>query len=80
MQRTFLRHVAALALAATTLASGAQAAGTYPDKPITFIVPSAAGGSPDVLSRLITTQLAKDTGATLVVENRPARPATSALP
>src|SRR5690606_34921704 len=41
------------------------------DKPITFIVPSAAGGSPDVLSRLITTQIAKDTGATLVIENRP---------
>src|SRR5690606_10843541 len=27
--------------------------------------------SPDVLSRLITTQIAKDTGATLVIENRP---------
>lgn len=70
MQRTFFRGLAALALAATFSAS-AQAAGAYPDKPITFIVPSAAGGSPDVLSRLITTQLAKDTGATLVVENRP---------
>ncbi|MGE8656689.1 MAG: Bug family tripartite tricarboxylate transporter substrate binding protein [Achromobacter sp.] len=70
MQRTFFRRLAALALAAT-FSAGAQAAGAYPDKPITFIVPSAAGGSPDVLSRLITTQLAKDTGATLVVENRP---------
>lgn len=69
MQRSVRRSLAALALAAT-FASGAQAA-TYPDKPITFIVPSAAGGSPDVLSRLITTQLARDTGATLVVENRP---------
>ena len=70
MQRTIFRGLAALALAAA-FSAGAQAAGAYPDKPITFIVPSAAGGSPDVLSRLITTQLAKDTGATLVVENRP---------
>ena len=70
MQRTFIRSLAALALAAT-FSAGAQAAGAYPDKPITFIVPSAAGGSPDVLSRLITTQIAKDTGATMVVENRP---------
>nr|WP_085947657.1 tripartite tricarboxylate transporter substrate binding protein [Achromobacter piechaudii] len=49
----------------------ASAANAYPDKPITFVVPSAAGGSPDVLSRLITTQIAKDTGATMVIENRP---------
>ncbi|MBB1624707.1 tripartite tricarboxylate transporter substrate binding protein [Achromobacter sp. UMC71] len=69
MQRSVFRNLAALALTAT-FAGNALAAG-YPDKPITFIVPSAAGGSPDVLSRLITTQLSRDTGATLVVENRP---------
>ncbi len=69
MQRSVFRTLAALALG-TTLAGNALAA-AYPDKPITFIVPSAAGGSPDVLSRLITTQLSRDTGATLVVENRP---------
>ena len=51
--------------------SASAFATAYPDKPITFVVPSAAGGSPDVLSRLITTQLARDTGATLVIENRP---------
>lgn len=75
MHRTFFRSVSALALSAaligTALIGTASAAGTYPDKPITFVVPSAAGGSPDVLSRLITTQIAKDTGATMVIENRP---------
>jgi len=70
MQRTFFRTLSALAVSAS-LIGAASAAGAYPDKPITFVVPSAAGGSPDVLSRLITTQLAKDTGATMVVENRP---------
>ncbi|WMD21979.1 tripartite tricarboxylate transporter substrate binding protein [Achromobacter seleniivolatilans] len=69
MQRKFLRCLTALAISASF--ASAASAGAYPDKPITFVVPSAAGGSPDVLSRLITTQIAKDTGATMVVENRP---------
>ncbi len=68
MRNLFFRGLSALALGA---ALSATAVAGYPDKPITFVVPSAAGGSPDVLSRLITTQLARDTGATLVVENRP---------
>jgi tripartite-type tricarboxylate transporter receptor subunit TctC len=69
MRNRYLRGLAALALGVTLSASAFAAA--YPDKPITFVVPSAAGGSPDVLSRLITTQLARDTDATLVIENRP---------
>jgi len=69
MYRTIFRSLSAIALSSSLI--GAAIAGPYPDKPITFIVPSAAGGSPDVLSRLITTQLARDTGATMVVENRP---------
>ncbi|MGV2905738.1 Bug family tripartite tricarboxylate transporter substrate binding protein [Achromobacter sp. AGC25] len=69
MYRTIFRSLSAIALSTSLI--GAAIAGPYPDKPITFIVPSAAGGSPDVLSRLITTQLARDTGATMVVENRP---------
>ncbi|WAI81374.1 MULTISPECIES: Bug family tripartite tricarboxylate transporter substrate binding protein [Achromobacter] len=69
MHRTIFRSVSALALSAALI--GTASAAAYPDKPITFVVPSAAGGSPDVLSRLITTQIAKDTGATMVIENRP---------
>jgi len=70
MHRTFFRSLSALAISAALIGT-ASAAGAYPDKPITFVVPSAAGGSPDVLSRLITTQIAKDNGATMVIENRP---------
>jgi len=69
MHRLLNRGLAAFAMT-TALAAGAHAA-DWPAKPITFVVPSAAGGSPDVLSRLITTQVAKDTGANIVVENRP---------
>ncbi|MFC4276426.1 Bug family tripartite tricarboxylate transporter substrate binding protein [Achromobacter aloeverae] len=60
---------ASLALACA--AGAAQAAGTWPDHPVTFVVPSAAGGSPDVLSRLVTTQLAKQVNGSIIVENRP---------
>ena len=70
MHRNIHRRVCALGLSLAMLGA-ASAANAYPDKPITFVVPSAAGGSPDVLSRLITTQIAKDTGATMVIENRP---------
>ena len=47
----------------------AQAA--YPEKPIRFIIPSAPGGSPDVLMRLLTTQLSQQMGVPFVVENKP---------
>ena len=39
------------ALAALCVAAGAGAA--YPEKPIRFVIPSAAGGSPDVLMRIL---------------------------
>lgn len=43
----------------------------YPDKPIKFVVPSAAGGSPDVLSRVIANAMAKNLEQSMVVENKP---------
>lgn len=71
MYRTFTRYLGTLVFASALAGGVSSASAAFPDKPITFVVPSAAGGSPDVLSRLITTQIAKDTGATLVIENRP---------
>ncbi|WP_459618509.1 Bug family tripartite tricarboxylate transporter substrate binding protein [Bordetella sp. 2513F-2] len=67
------RHVLGLAAAmlGTALAMPALAQSGWPARPITFVVPSAAGGSPDVLSRLVTAQLAKELGVSVVVENRP---------
>ncbi|PLC48980.1 MFS transporter [Pollutimonas subterranea] len=51
--------------------SATHAEGTYPQNAIKFIVPSAAGGSPDVLSRVIANAMAKDLGQSIVVENKP---------
>jgi tripartite-type tricarboxylate transporter receptor subunit TctC len=43
----------------------------YPEKPIRFVIPSAAGGSPDILMRVMTQQLSAQMGVAFVVENKP---------
>ncbi len=60
----------ALAMATTGLVSRPGNA-AYPDRPVTVIVASAAGGSVDLLARILTTQLAASMGQPFVVENRP---------
>src|SRR5437763_1754196 len=45
-------------------------AAEYPDHPIRFIVPSAAGGAPDINARLVATELTKQMGKQIVVDNR----------
>ena len=57
------------ALLATLLALPACAA--WPEKPIRFIVPSAAGGSPDVLMRVLVNELSKQMGVAFIVDNKP---------
>ena len=48
------------------LSAGAQ---TYPDKPITLMVPFAAGGSTDVFARLVGQSMSQTLGQQIVVEN-----------
>jgi tripartite-type tricarboxylate transporter receptor subunit TctC len=47
----------------------APAAAQYPSKPITVIVPFAAGGPTDVVTRLVGDHMSRTLGQTLVVEN-----------
>jgi tripartite-type tricarboxylate transporter receptor subunit TctC len=63
------RVVAAALLAFSIAVPAAHAA--WPEKPIRFIVPSAPGGSPDVLMRLMTNELSKQMGVAIVVDNKP---------
>jgi tripartite-type tricarboxylate transporter receptor subunit TctC len=49
--------------------TGAPAAAQYPSKPITVIVPFAAGGPTDVVARLVGDHMSRTLGQTLVVEN-----------
>ncbi|HYC47875.1 MAG TPA: tripartite tricarboxylate transporter substrate binding protein [Burkholderiales bacterium] len=55
--------------AALTLPFGAQAQ-EYPAKPIRIVVPVAAGGSPDVLARLIGEKMRERMGQPVIVDNR----------
>ena len=43
----------------------------YPEKPIRLILGSAAGGSVDVLMRVLAQQLSAQMGVAFVVENKP---------
>ena len=47
------------------------AAAAYPDRPIRFVIPSAPGGSPDVLMRILLAEMTKQMGVSFVVENKP---------
>lgn len=68
---TFARR-SLLALAATlSLAPlGALANSDYPQKPVKLIVPFAAGGSTDMVARLLADKMGPFLGKTVVIENR----------
>ena len=53
------------------LAGLSAAAADYPGKPITVIVPQAAGGTNDIVGRLVAQKLGEVLPGTVVVENRP---------
>ena len=44
---------------------------TWPERPIKLIVTQAAGGTPDILARIVTEEVGKRIGGSFVVENRP---------
>jgi tripartite-type tricarboxylate transporter receptor subunit TctC len=67
-RRTLL---ALLALASIGLPFASQAQGTYPARPIKFIVPYAAGGLPDTVARIFAQRLTDRLGQSVVVDNKP---------
>ena len=52
------------------LFSSSAMAQAYPSKPVKVIVPYAAGGTGDILARLVAQELTKQTGQSFIVENR----------
>jgi len=75
LRRRLLRAWPALALAMTGVAGlcgaapAAQAQGSYPNRTITIVVPFAAGGPTDTVTRLVAEAMSRDLGQTVVVEN-----------
>src|SRR5258706_7322239 len=66
------RHLLRLTLAFAALAAlSMPSLAAYPDKPIRLIVPSAPGGAPDALMRVLATQLQHQMGVPFVVDNKP---------
>ena len=65
-RRHLLKVAAAAAFAAPTLARAA-----WPERPLRLIVPSAAGGAPDVICRIVANELARLLGQSIVIDNKP---------
>jgi len=55
---------------AATLAATAPAAMAYPDKTITIVVPTAAGGGNDAMARTLAQKLGPLLGQTVIIDNR----------
>ena len=69
MTRTVRLATLCAAVALTVLSAQAQAQGNYPTRPITVIVPFAAGGPTDVITRIVGENMSRTLGQQLVVEN-----------
>ena len=68
MYRSIVSLVAGIAIG--VLAAGGASAQPYPNKPIRMIIPFGAGGSTDVLIRIVATRLPDALGQQVVIDNR----------
>ena len=67
---SFSLRASLLAVAVISLASTANAAAPYPNRPIRLIVPFGAGGAVDAVARTVAVRLTETLGERVVVENR----------
>ena len=66
-----VRCIAGRSARRCSLTIGTVAAQPYPSRPIKLVVPYGPGGAGDVIARIVSEQLAKDLGVSVVVENKP---------
>jgi tripartite-type tricarboxylate transporter receptor subunit TctC len=59
------------AVAAMLAAAGSASAQPFPSKPVHILVPYAAGGAVDILSRTLGDAVSKKWGQSVIIENRP---------
>jgi tripartite-type tricarboxylate transporter receptor subunit TctC len=70
MNKTAMGRRALMLGAAALVPFAARAQGNWPDRPIRFVVPFAAGGNTDVTARLYGARISPGLGQPIVVENR----------
>ena len=66
-----LRATCAVVALAASLAVQAQDAASYPTKPVTLVVPTAAGGGTDTIARMFADVLGKALKQPFIIDNRP---------
>jgi tripartite-type tricarboxylate transporter receptor subunit TctC len=64
-------RVTLLGLVACIVLASSHAFAAYPDRIIKIVVPFAPGGGTDVVARTLAQEMAKDLGATVIIENKP---------
>jgi tripartite-type tricarboxylate transporter receptor subunit TctC len=65
-----MRKAVLIVLMLTATLAAVQAA-DYPDHPIRFIVPQAAGSATDTVARILAAELSKELGQQVIVDDRP---------
>src|SRR5882757_155577 len=63
--------LALFVLATCAVLASSRAIAAYPDRIIKIVVPFAPGGGTDVVARTLAQEMAKDLGATVIIENKP---------
>jgi tripartite-type tricarboxylate transporter receptor subunit TctC len=64
----FARALGSMLVAVCALSASAASAQTYPSRPVTLVVPFAAGGATDAIARILVDPLSHDLGQQIVVE------------
>jgi tripartite-type tricarboxylate transporter receptor subunit TctC len=67
----FRRTAATLASAAALFAASAPTQAAYPDKPVRIVVGFTAGGTTDVIARIMAKELTESLHQSFVIENKP---------
>lgn len=69
-RRACMAAAAALTLGLATAGSALAQANNFPNKPIRILVPFAAGGTTDIITRAVSDTLGKELGVAVVVDNK----------